>query len=502
MYLKINRNDFYLILIFIILTLSLLLKIFFDENGYLSNDSTNYLSASKSFLNGHYFFTFYEFGNNLELKFFSNWPVGYSLLISIVSFLTNTSVFFASKIVNFICIFFIIFIFRSYFNQSSLILSSIFFFSANLEIFSFSWSEGPFILFLILFSLYLHKFLFINDNYKTLLILSILSISLFLIRYIGLFTLFIYIFFFIYSYLFKIKVSKSKLVILFFINFFFITLYFYNNYLLTSYIAGIPRGFAPETNLELLKKLILTLLSEITIPTYHERITFLIPLLSIQILLIIFYFRENIFNFSNYQKINIYDLIQSLFLKNIFQKNYNIIGFVGISYILSIIFVRWIFYFNEYSFRLLGPGTFLIFIWLIIFLKEKLSISNYKNFSNIFFILLIISFILYVPIKTYLRFEKTYFETINETLNYYNEISDLNIIVNEKSKHIKYLRPNLQFKKPFLNENYNSFLERINNNNPTIYIDISFTDKDINFYEKYFKLQKINKEIYKVIKIK
>ena len=63
----------------------------------------------------------------------------------------------------------------------------------------------------------------------------------------------------------------------------------------------------------------------------------------------------------------IYKNREYLFEKNHLKKlSYFSIEFVffitGASYLLGMIIIRWIFYFDEYSFRILGPGTFLIFV--------------------------------------------------------------------------------------------------------------------------------------------
>ena len=498
---KLNNNDIYLFLIFILISFSLFFKIYFNSHGYLSNDSTNYLAAASSFLNGNFFYSFYEFGNNLEKKYFSNWPVGYPLLISLISLIFNCNVFIASKILNIFFILCIILTFRYYFPKNSVLLSSVFFFSSYIEIFSFSWSEVPFTFFLLVFAINIH-YLLIKNNINFFFIVLFLSICLFTTRYIGLFTVAIFFYFLIYFILFKIKKNILTFFFLILFNSIFILLYFYNNYLLTGLIAGIPRGFAPEGNLELLSKLILTLLSELTIPIYHDRLNFLLPILIFQILIILFFYKLNIFKIFSFINSKYKYLFKLFLVKDIYSKQYNVIGFVGLSYLVSIIFVRWIFYFNEYSFRLFGPGTFLIFVWLVLYIDKNLDELSYEKFKKIILILSFTSFILYVPIKTYSRFENSYLLTVSDTIDYYNQIPDFSILIYEKNKHLKYLRPKIQPKKPFKNEDFDSFLKRLVNNNPKIYIDISKEDMTSGFYEKYLQLEPVTDNIFYVTKIK
>jgi len=501
---KLEKNDAYLLFIFLLVSISIFFKVYFNHTGYLSNDSTNYLLAAQSFLNGDYFYVFYEFGNSGEKRFFSAWPIGYPFIISALSYLFNCSVFLASKIANIIFILGCIIIFRINFKLTSSIIALFFLSSSYLELYSYSWSETGFIFFLLLFSINLYYFLFLEDNLKYLLLIIISSICLFLLRYIGLFTIGILIFFIIYSLLFSLP--KIKIKILFFLtllNILFVLLYFYYNYRQTGLISGIPRGLAPETNFELLKILCLKLISEITIPVYHSKLKFLIPLFFIQLSLVYIFFGNSIINVYYFLKKNCINLFLLFFVKNIFVKKYNVIGFIGLSYLGCIILIRWIFYFNEYSFRLLGPGTFLIYIWLVTFLHDRCSQKDFRKFSILMVILSLISFTLYVPLKTYLRFEQTYNETIKEVKNYYKNVEDYSILIHEKNKHMKYLRPKIQTKKPSNNEDYNSFINRIKSNeNTNIYIDLSEEEFNSGIFQSYFVLENYDKSIFKVLEIK
>ena len=73
-----------LILLYLFICFSLLIKIFFDKNGYISNDSSNYLMASQNFVDGFGFFIDHENGSYNERILFSSWPVGYPFLIGLI----------------------------------------------------------------------------------------------------------------------------------------------------------------------------------------------------------------------------------------------------------------------------------------------------------------------------------------------------------------------------------------------------------------------------------
>ncbi len=131
-------------------------------------------------------------------------------------------------------------------------------------------------------------------------------------------------------------------------------------------------------------------------------------------------------------------------------------------YLLCLIDTRWIFYFNEYSFRLLGPGTFLIFVSLISYSKDHLSDKSFGDFKKTIGVLTLISFLLYVPIKTYFRFQQSYAETINQLNQKYSHIPEGSVLSFEGNKHLKYYRSDLIIKKPLVTESIYDFYNRVN----------------------------------------
>ena len=97
-----NKKNIYLILIFITISCSILIKSYFNFNGYITPDSGYYLALANHIINGEGFLiSAYEYGGGKN-EFFSTWPVGYPLLIFFISELTNLEVFWSSKVVNII----------------------------------------------------------------------------------------------------------------------------------------------------------------------------------------------------------------------------------------------------------------------------------------------------------------------------------------------------------------------------------------------------------------
>jgi hypothetical protein len=474
----IKKNDILLIVIFIVIGLSLVMKVVFHESGYISNDASNYLQLSKNLLDGFGIYVPSEKEGEGVRTLFSSWPVGYPLLIAVIAKITGFSVMVSSKILNFIFIGLTLLFFRRLFFFDAWVFALIFLFSSYIEISSWTWSETGFIFGLVMFSYYLYSFLNNKDNlYLSATLLLFSACFLFLIRYIGAYTIGVMGLMWIYLLIFNGPLEKRKIVILtatILLNIVFVVSYLYFNFLETGLTSGRERVFAPESNYELLVTLLFALLAEITIPVYHPRPSFLVPSLIIQFSLIGYFIYKN-------------DSSNSLEVKSNSGYSISKIFFItGLLYLLCLVVVRWIFYFNEYSFRLLGPGTFMIFVAIISYLKERLNQKSFRNFKQIIVILTLISFILYVPIKTYARFEQPYNETLQQLNHKYEAIPSGSILAFETNKHLKYYRSDITIKKPLISESLTEFFNRVNKSNTNrVYVEI-FDSKRIESYHESF----------------
>jgi len=483
----IKKNDILLIIIFALIVITVVVKVIFHESGYLSNDSTNYLLLSKNLLDGFGLYVPSEKEGEGVRTLFSSWTVGYPGLIALLAKITGLSVFVSSKILNLAFIGLTLLFFRKMFSLDAWIYALIFLFSSYIEISSWTWSETGFIFGLVMFSYYLHKF--INDKgnlYASAFLLLFSACFLFLIRYIGAYTIGVMGLIFIYLGIFNGIIEKRKILILsiiILINIVFVTSYLYFNFLETGLTSGRERIFAPESNYELLITLVLALLAEISIPVYHPRPSFLIPSLMIQFSLIGYFIYKNKSNTE-----------PNLPPKNTFSIS-NIFFMTGLLYLICLIVIRWFFYFNEYSFRLLGPGTFLIFVAIISYLKEHLSSKSFGDFKKIIVLLTLISFILYVPIKTFARFEQPYSETLNQLNQKYQVISPGSILAFERNKHLKYYRSDLTIKKPLISESISEFYNRVNKSNINkVYVEIFDPKKIKDYHESFIELFELEEE--------
>ena len=265
---KLYKEDWYLLMIFIMMAVAIVVKSYFHPDGYLSPDSTNYLKLAQNLLegNGYYVSAYGSTGQDREL--FAAWPVGYPTLIFVVAKLTGLSVFWASKFLNIIFIGIILGIFRYLFKHNAYVYGLILLFSAYIEIFSFTWSETIFIVALVWFatSVYL---LIVNPKRISLLYFSIMAASLllFMSRYIGAFSFGLIGLLGLYYGAIKKDKSKSFILIgIAVINIGIMILYLHHNYTETGFSTGVKRIPSSETNLQLFYFLLKGMVSEALIP--------------------------------------------------------------------------------------------------------------------------------------------------------------------------------------------------------------------------------------------
>jgi len=383
-----KKEDFFLLIIFILLSSSIIIKSFFHVDGYLSSDSHNYLSLAQNLLEKKGFYTQSNLhkGNN----FFSLWPIGYSFFIFLVSKFFNLSVFWASKFLNIFFIGLILINFKIIFRKNAYLYATIFLFASNIDLFSYTWSETMFIVALIWFSSSLKEFI---KNPKILFLtfisLSFSTLFLFLSRYAGIYSLIILLLFtgyFVYLKNFK----KATLITgIFIINLLFIAFYLSNNYSETNFIFGESRSFFPREISEFILILAKALIGEIIIIDTHLRTTFFY--LIIYSIYILIFCR---FLFDIYKNKKLYFKKQN----DIFSSK--LYGLLGLLYYLFIIILSYTIGFDSLNYRLLAPGSILIFIAIINFLNESFKKKYIIYFKFYLILIAFFSWIIHFPVKT------------------------------------------------------------------------------------------------------
>jgi hypothetical protein len=474
-----KKENLYLLFIFYLLAIAIFSKSYFEKDGFLSPDSTNYLSLAQNLIEGKGFSCYSSYSLNIfEKVHFSVWPVGYPVMIYIVSKLTGISVFWASKILNLFFIGVILIIFKNLFNRTAHVYGLILLFCSFITIFTFTWSETAFMCGLVWFSASLYKFA--NNTLKLFLPASSILLSslfLFLSRYIGLFSILPICFLAIYLLLFyKDKLKFFILILISFINLFVISGYLYFNYVKTGFITGSQRTPAPETSFSLIKTLFHSFFNELMIISSDKNF----------ILLNIFFY--SFFAFITFKK-------RKVIFNNISIKKSSVISLpfifvlVGATYLVFLIIMRWRTQFDNFSLRLVAPGFLLIFIAFINLLERFTLIKYFEYIKILMLITSMVSFIVNVPISIDINYSMSYHQNIINIKKRFNKI-ERNSIVMFPNIHLRYLYTDLILMESLTpsimikNESTPEFLFRIHKNHKkNIYLEtqnIPLQFKDLN----------------------
>lgn len=380
--LNLKKSDFYLLAIFISLVLAIIFKSMFHPEGYLTPDSRAYLELAENLLKGNGYF--------IDGNLFSHWPVGYPTLIAIIAKLFSIDVYIASKLLNITLIAFCFLLLRSQFGSYAFLYATVFLFSSFIEIFALTWSEAPFIFGILWFFNALTEF---HEKIQWASMLNIfLSVCfLFTIRYSGAFTG-LCVFVLALTYL-RNQDGKRALRLAFVgISAFIVMIsYLSVNHYYTGYIAGMPRLAVSTPIIAPLKGVFLALIEELNLlfkpllrlhRTHLQTIAIICFPIFIVIELIILYPLLKVR--KTLQKINTSALKIPLL--------------IGLTYILCIFSLSFISAFDPLDYRLLGPGTFLILIALITFMRSQDPLIQ-RKFERCLFRLVILSYVINVPIR-------------------------------------------------------------------------------------------------------
>ncbi len=420
-----------LILLYLSLCSIILLRSYSDPDGCTSPDSTFYLRLSKNLVEGEGF-KITDYTSPDGKSFFAIWPVGYPIMIFIISKFTGLAVLWASKALNLLIIGIILLLFRYIFKENEHWAGLIFFVNSIIFVFSFTWSEGPFILFLLCITISLYKCVETSGKFIWLAGLLFSGIALFLMRYIGLFCVGLIGLIALVNLFRRRWLLSIKLLITASLQMIFAGLYLYHNIISTGYATGMPRHLPDESNLELLHQLFSALKNEFIFIRCSIPFSLSLGLL---LLLVIYLFRtrgKRYFNEKN-------DGLWKYFL------------LTGILYFIAIVGAKWFSDFAPLDLRYLFPSTFIIILSLASYLQGKPSIKI-MNSPIVYMVILTALSIHYIPHKDYIY--KYIFKGINYSQNP-NYIENTRVIL-EKYKgvdpksivifgsiHLRYLREDI-----------------------------------------------------------
>lgn len=348
-------SDFLLLGLYIAVVAIIVFRIYAEATGYISPDSEKYLELAQNLSDGKGLYLYHT--ESEQKTFFSTWPVGYPVLIYVVSAVTKLSVFWSSKVLNLLLLGLSFLLLRHINRQYAFVLAAVYCSYTLLEIYSFTWSEAPFLLCLLYLCYLTHKILLGHDTSKSILSLSLTCSCLFLLRYIGAFSFGVPALLAIYFFYRKRSATATKLLVTSFLLGILAAFYLYMNYRLSGFMTGFDRLAAEtETMGAFVRMMTEGLLNELLIirkyrpgnqPDYLLYFTTLLQLFMTAIILI--------------------KIRRSSYLKEqITQNTFTYICLsIALLYFLSVLLLRSFSHFDDLDYRLLAPFSFLLWIGMV-----------------------------------------------------------------------------------------------------------------------------------------
>lgn len=223
-------------------------RAYVDPVGYLSPDSFAYLRQAAFFIEGRGFES--DLTRLLEPRFLATWPFGYPALIAAVGWVLRLDPWWASKVLNGVLLISIPFILRPIFGRDVWIPTLVLLSGGMIGIFSYTWSEGPFLVGQLLFVYALVRFAK-KGGIVSVLLLTFAAVSLFLLRYIGAFALGVLAFDALIMLLRRDYRRSVMLVAIAAVAGAIMLGYLYNNQHLNGHYVGYSRVAPDETRWEL-----------------------------------------------------------------------------------------------------------------------------------------------------------------------------------------------------------------------------------------------------------
>ncbi len=458
----------FLVIEFFLLTFLIVCKSLVSSNGYVTPDSTSYLSLAQNLLNGNGFYTA-GFGTTpgADKQYFAIWPVGYPALIYLVSVVFKVSVFWSSKFINILCLGFIFRLLYKVAGSYCWIIALVFFLYPVLDFFTYTWSEIPFVTALFYLLYFINSYL---NRYKYIALAGILlcSLAMFLFRYIG--YMCVPLLNYVALILFIRRDYKRGLSVMVLSAFIAISIFLYLNHnkVMTGFPTGIERVPARETILQFAIMLVVGFYMQFE---FVYTINFL-PVLIACIALLIYKKKAG-------------DLFKRLLLRKRFlyprSRDLYLIG--GMVYLLMLTFNRYQAFFDNFNMRLLAPGLIMIFVVVVLYLILRLGYNKYLLIVPLL-VVAIFSYSVSMAVTLYKKTitrEQTYHTQVSDIQKRYSDIP-MGAVVLCGNRHMAYMRPDLVIAFPHyvpLNnstETWDEFLARVKTQFPQKKIYMLATD--------------------------
>lgn len=431
-----NIEKYLFIISFIVISLSILTNSFIDTNGFLTTDSTHLLKLAETFTkNGNLYV--YSWTNSGEINFFSMWPLGYPILISLISKVTTLDVFLASKIANIVSVFLVFYMVYKNTILGFSLIGLMLFAGSFINIFSFTLTENLFMVGLILYSYTTHNEI-INPDKKNILLALIAFIIAFSSRYIGGYLL-IFNFFLIVQSIRKEKGPSINLIILLLGSITYMVAYLLMNKSLTGTLTYPHAYITFESSIDIIIHFIKKLLEELNLVMasvrFNDYPSFSIISSLASLTFIYLSISYCIRNKVRHQELN---RLANNFIS------------LAIFYLIIVLLWRLTIWFSPFSYRILFPASILILFGLGYKILSRTD-YNLRNLSKIYLSLILIGFLSvgYNIVYKQLSFQGiSYYDNINKINEKYKRIEKGNAIVFGE-RHLDYLRIDLVPLKPF-----------------------------------------------------
>lgn len=193
-------NDVFLLLLFVFSCLGIYSEAYM-KGVHISSDSAGYLREAVNIANGNGFYYDKMAGYD---NWFANWPIVYPLLIAGVMFVTGTDAYLASKILSMILVALLLIVLRIFYKKEAWIYALCVLNTGFLTLTYYTWSEVPFMLFLVLFVLFFAGIIQKKEpSVKQYICLGMAGLFCFLTRYFGIYVWIVtgvYILYYAYQY--------------------------------------------------------------------------------------------------------------------------------------------------------------------------------------------------------------------------------------------------------------------------------------------------------------
>ncbi|MEM8893141.1 MAG: hypothetical protein AAGC88_01105 [Bacteroidota bacterium] len=340
--------------IYALIVATIILRVNVESTQYITPDSEYYLRVADNLLAGRGFvmpYMTYPFDENTPQKELIIWPIGYPALISLLSFCTGLDTLWASKAINLLALAGIFWLLAMMFKTNAWFVSLIFLSYGKMEVFSYTWSEGSFLMLELLLCLIVIKSLS-SEKVKLLwLQITLVLTGLFLLRYAGLIFFFFSAFVMIYLHQRNKKGHSIHYFIALLLSSVFVLAYFYRNYTISGFYTGGDRVYPYIESIGYFFWLFLRgLFNELMLArNYFFKGNFdplFVGLLLIQLLVVFQLFRHR-------------HLIKDGVKQH---TNLMVLAVCGLTYLVGIIIIRKIQPFDPFDFRILAPYSMPLFI--------------------------------------------------------------------------------------------------------------------------------------------